>query len=122
MCWSVPSILIPGIPITVILAKDLMGNYFPEKDAELPLDEYETGNKHVPYKVVKSLKGKDLEGLSYEQLLDWVQPEGKAFKVLTGDFVTTEDGTGIVHTAPTFGADDFRVAMANDISALTGAG
>jgi isoleucyl-tRNA synthetase len=108
-----------GIPITVVLAKELMGKYFPENNAELPLDEYEAGNKHVPYKVVKSLKGKELEGLSYEQLLDWVHPEGKAFKVLTGDFVTTEDGTGIVHTAPTFGADDFRVAMANDISALT---
>ena len=108
-----------GIPITVVLAKELMGQYFPENNAELPLDEYEAGNKHVPYKVVKSLKGKELEGLSYEQLLDWVHPEGKVFKVLTGDFVTTEDGTGIVHTAPTFGADDFRVAMANDISALT---
>jgi len=108
-----------GIPITVVLARDLMGKYFPEKNAELPLDEYEPGNKHIPYKVVKSLKGKELKGLSYEQLLDWVQPDGKAFKVLTGDFVTTEDGTGIVHTAPTFGADDFRVAMANDISALT---
>jgi len=108
-----------GIPITVVLAQELMGKYFPEKDAELPLDEYEPGNKHVPYKVVKSLKGKELKGLSYEQLLDWVHPEGKAFKVLTGDFVTTEDGTGIVHTAPTFGADDFRVAMANDVSALT---
>jgi len=108
-----------GIPITVVLAKELMGKYFPEKDAELPLDEYERGNKHVPYKVVKSLKGKELKGLSYEQLLDWVCPEGKAFRVLTGDFVTTEDGTGIVHTAPTFGADDFRVAMANDVSALT---
>ncbi len=108
-----------GIPITVVLAKELMGKYFPENNAELPLDEYEAGNKHVPYKVVKSLKGKELEGLSYEQLLDWVHPEGKAFKVLTGDFVTTEDGTGIVHTAPTFGADDFRVAMANDVSALT---
>jgi isoleucyl-tRNA synthetase len=108
-----------GIPITVVLAKELMGRFFPETNAELPLDEYETGNKHVPYKVVKSLKGSELKGLSYEQLLDWVKPEGKAFKVVTGDFVTTEDGTGIVHTAPTFGADDFRVAMANNISALT---
>ncbi len=107
-----------GKPITVILAKDLMANYFPEKDAQLPLEEYEAGNKHVPYQVVKTLKGQELEGLSYEQLLDWVRPEGKAFKVLIGDFVTTEDGTGIVHTAPTFGADDFRVAMANDISSL----
>ena len=108
-----------GIPITVVLAKELMGQYFPEKDAELPMDEYETGNKHVPYQIVRTVKGRELAGLSYEQLLDWVFPEGKAFKVLTGDFVTTEDGTGIVHTAPTFGADDFRVAMANDISSLT---
>ena len=108
-----------GIPITVVLAKELMGQYFPETNADLPLNEYETGNKHIPYKIVKSLKGSDLKGLSYEQLLDWVKPEGKAFKVITGDFVTTEDGTGIVHTAPTFGADDFRVAMTNNISALT---
>jgi isoleucyl-tRNA synthetase len=108
-----------GIPITVILAKERMEHYFPEKEADLSLEEYVFGDKHVPFKVIKSLKGSDLEGLSYEQLLDWVQPDGKAFRVLTGDFVTTEDGTGIVHTAPTFGADDFRVAMANDIAALT---
>ena len=107
-----------GIPVTVVLARELMGKYFPEQDAELPLDEYEKGKKHVPYKVLKSLKGKELEGLNYEQLLDWVNPGEKAFRVLTGDFVTTEDGTGIVHTAPTFGADDYRVALANDISAL----
>jgi isoleucyl-tRNA synthetase len=107
-----------GIPVTVVVAKDLLGRYFQEKDGELPFDEYEKGNKHIPYKVVKTLKGSDLEGLSYEQLLDWVSPEGKAFKVLCGDFVTTEDGTGIVHTAPTFGADDYRVAQANDISAI----
>jgi isoleucyl-tRNA synthetase len=107
-----------GIPITVVLAKDLLGQYFPEKDAGLPMDAYEAGKKPVPYKVIKSLKGSELKGLNYEQLLDWVKPRGRAFKVLTGDFVTTEDGTGIVHTAPTFGADDFRVAMANDISAL----
>ncbi len=108
-----------GIPITVVVAKELMGKYFAEKDAGLDLDAYEAGNKLVPYKHVKTVLGRELEGLSYEQLLDWVRPEGLAFKVLTGDFVTTEDGTGIVHTAPTFGADDFRVAMANDISALT---
>ena len=108
-----------GIPITVVVAKELMGKYFAEKDAGLDLDAYEAGNKLVPYKHVKTVLGRELEGLSYEQLLDWVRPEGLAFKVLTGDFVTTEDGTGIVHTAPTFGADDYRVAMANDISALT---
>ncbi len=107
-----------GIPVTVVLAKDLKEKYFPEKEAALSLEEYEPGNKHVPYQVIKSLKGKELEGLSYEQLLDWVNPGEKAFRVVTGDFVTTEEGTGIVHTAPTFGADDYRVALANDISAL----
>ncbi len=108
-----------GIPITVVLAKELMGQYFPEKDAVLPMEEYEAGNKHVPYKIVKTLKGKELEGLDFEQLLDWVNPGGKAFKVLTGDFVTTEEGTGVVHTSPTFGADDYRVAMANGIASIT---
>jgi len=107
-----------GIPVTVILAEDLKENYFPEKEAGLALEDYEPGNKHVPYQVIKSLKGKELEGLHFEQLLDWVNPGEKAFRVVTGDFVTTEDGTGIVHTAPTFGADDYRVALANDISAL----
>ncbi len=108
-----------GIPITVIVAKELMGRYFPEKEAAMPLDEYEPGSKHVPYKVLTSIQGKELEGLNYEQLLDWVNPPGKAFVVLTGDFVTTEEGTGVVHTAPTFGADDYKVAMANDIASIT---
>ena len=84
-----------GIPITAVVATDLMSNFFPEKDAELPLEAYEAGNKHLPYKVVATVKGSELEGLDYEQLLDWVKPEGKAFKVLTGDFVTTEEGTGV---------------------------
>ncbi|MCP4313713.1 MAG: isoleucine--tRNA ligase [Bacteroidetes bacterium] len=108
-----------GIPVSVLVATELMGRYFPEKNGELAMDEYEPGNKHIPFKVVKTVKGEELKGISYEQLLEWVKPEGKAFKVLTGDFVTTEDGTGIVHTAPTFGADDYRVALANDIAALT---
>jgi isoleucyl-tRNA synthetase len=108
-----------GTPVSVVLASELMGRYFPEKDAELSLDEYEPGNKHVPYLVLQSFHGNDLEGISFEQLLDWVDPGKKAFKVLTGDFVTTEEGTGVVHTAPTFGADDYRVALANDIAALT---
>ncbi len=108
-----------GIPVSVLVATQLMGQYFPEKNAELPLEEYEPGNKLIPYKIVKTLKGSALKGISYEQLLEWVKPEGKAFKVVTGDFVTTEDGTGIVHTAPTFGADDYRVAKANDIASLT---
>ncbi len=108
-----------GIPVTVILASELMGRYFPEKDGDLLLEEYEPGDKHIPFRVLKTMKGKELDGLSFEQLLDWVRPEGKAFKVLTGDFVTTEEGTGVVHTSPTFGADDYRVAQANGIASLT---
>ncbi|MCK5136820.1 MAG: isoleucine--tRNA ligase [Bacteroidales bacterium] len=108
-----------GIPITVVLAKELMGRYFPEQVGALPFEEYEPGNKHVPYKVLTTVEGQKLEGLSYEQLLDWVDPGENAFRILTGDFVTTEEGTGVVHTAPTFGADDYRVAMANNIASLT---
>jgi isoleucyl-tRNA synthetase len=108
------------LPITVILAKELLGKYFPEKNAEIKLAEYEAGSKAIPFEVTDSYKGKDLEGMRYEQLLPYAQPaEGDAFIVVTGDFVTTEDGTGIVHIAPSFGADDFRVAKLNGIGALT---
>lgn len=107
-------------PITVILAKELVGKYFPEKNAELKLEDYEAGQKAIPFKIVDEFKGKDLEGLRYKQLLPYAQPkDGDAFKVLIGDFVTTEDGTGIVHLAPSFGADDFRVAKENGIGSLT---
>ncbi len=109
-----------GKPITVVLAKDLLGKYFPKKNAELNLDDYKTGDKAIPFKVVAEMKGKDLEGIRYEQLLPYVQPvDGDAFKVLIGDFVTTEDGTGIVHIAPSFGSDDFRVAKQNGVGSLT---
>lgn len=108
-----------GDKIAVVLASDLMGTYFPEKNAELDFDAYEPGDKHIPFRVLKTCKGKDLVGISYEQLLNWVQPEGNAFRVIAGDFVTTEEGTGVVHTAPTFGADDYRVAAENNIAALT---
>lgn len=108
-----------GLPITVVLATELMGQYFSDADKELPLEEYEPGNKKVPFRVLRTIKGSGLKGMAYEQLLNWVKPEGEAFKILTGDFVTTEDGTGIVHTAPTFGADDYRVALANNIASLT---
>jgi isoleucyl-tRNA synthetase len=108
------------LPITVILAKELLGKYFPEKNAEIKLAEYEAGSKAIPFEVTASFKGKDLEGMRYEQLVPYAQPaEGDAFLVVTGDFVTTEDGTGIVHIAPSFGADDFRVAKQNGIGALT---
>lgn len=107
-----------GEPVTVILAKDLLNTYFDKKDAELSFEEYNTGDKSVPYKVLKEYKGTDLEGISYEQLINWVKPKARAFEVLVGDFVTTEDGTGIVHIAPTFGADDYRVAQKYGVTPL----
>ncbi len=107
-----------GEPIIVILAKDRFSAYFDQKNADLELLEYKEGDKKIPYKIISEYKGKDLEGLNYEQLIPWVKPDGKAFQVITGDFVTTEDGTGIVHIAPTFGADDDRVAKASGIVPL----
>ncbi|HRW70152.1 class I tRNA ligase family protein, partial [Lentimicrobium sp.] len=109
-----------SLPITVILAKDLFGKYFPEKNAELKLADYEAGQKAIPFEVCGSHKGSELEGIRYEQLLPYAQPaEGDAFRVVTGDFVTTEDGTGIVHIAPSFGADDFKAGKQNGIGSLT---
>ncbi len=106
--------------ITVVLGKPLLHNYFPEKNAPLKMEDYEAGQKAIPFKVVDEFKGADLEGIRYEQLLPYAQPEqGDAFRVLLGDFVTTEDGTGMVHIAPSFGADDFKVAQQNGIGALT---
>lgn len=99
-----------GIPMTAVIAKDLLSAYFNPKAAELSLSDYKQGDKLVPFKVVGEWKGSDLAGMRYEQLIPWVNPGEGAFKVITGDFVTTEDGTGIVHIAPTFGADDNRVA------------
>jgi len=107
-------------PITVILAKDLINSYFSQKDIDLQLSDYEKGNKNIPYKIIGEYSGNELEGLRYEQLLPYQQPsEGDAFKVVIGDFVTTSEGTGIVHLAPSFGADDFRVCRQNGIGALT---
>ena len=106
--------------INVVLAKDLVGKYFPEKNTDLRFEDYKLGDKNVPFKVISSFKGADLAGVRYEQLLPFAKPtDGDAFKVITGDFVTTEDGTGIVHIAPSFGADDFRVAKQNGIGSLT---
>ncbi|HOH84522.1 MAG TPA: isoleucine--tRNA ligase, partial [Bacteroidales bacterium] len=107
-------------PITVILAKNLKESYFPEKNAALSMEEYLPENKNIPYRVVAEFKGKQLEEIRYEQLLPYVQPDdGDAFKVVAGDFVTTEDGTGIVHIAPSFGADDFRTARQKGLGSLT---
>ncbi|MBN1252968.1 MAG: isoleucine--tRNA ligase [Bacteroidales bacterium] len=109
-----------GIPVTLIMAKDLMNSLFPGKNSELSFDDYKEGDKNIPFKVIAEYKGSELKGISYEQLLPYKQPEdGDAFKVITGDFVTTEDGTGIVHTAPSFGADDYRVCKENGIGSLT---
>lgn len=99
-----------GQPITVVLAKDLVNAHFNQKAAELPLDSYKHGDKLIPYKVIAEYKGTDLLGMEYEQLMPWVNPGKGAFRVISGDYVTTEDGTGIVHIAPTFGADDALVA------------
>ena len=107
-----------GDPVTLILAKDLFPVYFNSKNAELALEDYKLGDKNIPYKVMAEYTGEQLKGVQYEQLIDWVKPEGKAFKVITGDFVTIEDGTGIVHIAPTFGADDDRVAKQHGIAPL----
>ncbi len=104
---------------TTILAKELLNKYFSEKNAELKFEDYKAGDKNIPFKIVGQAKGSELAGITYEQLLPFVKPEGDAFKVVVGDFVTTTDGTGIVHIAPSFGADDFQVARKNNISSLT---
>lgn len=105
-------------PVNVILAKDLLSSYFPEKNAGLDFDEYKAGDKNIPFRIIDEFTGKDMAGMQYEQLLDWVNPGEGAFRVIKGDFVTTEDGTGIVHIAPTFGADDYRVGRENGIPPL----
>lgn len=116
------------LPISVILAADLIPNYFKSEASNIPLDEYKQGDKLIPWKKVASFKGKDLEGLTYEQLMPFeanslekiheITPGAEPFKVILGDFVTIEDGTGIVHTAPAFGADDFRVGKKNNLGIL----
>ena len=109
------------LPINVVLAKDLVGKYFSEKGKDGDFAAYKDGDKVIPWSVLMEFKGEHLEGIQYEQLLPYVQPlqdADKAFRVILGDFVTTEDGTGVVHTSPTFGADDFRVAKANGVPAI----
>ena len=109
-----------GKAIAVVVAKELASKYFTPENEELKFEDYETGNKNLPYKFISEFKGDSLEGLRYEQLLAYAQPEdGDAFRVLLGDFVTIEDGTGIVHLAPSFGADDNRLAKQNGIGSLT---
>ncbi|MEG1738325.1 MAG: isoleucine--tRNA ligase [Odoribacter sp.] len=107
-----------GSPVTVVLAKDRFSAYFNPKASTLSLSDYKEGDKLIPYQIVGEFKGTELEGIHYEQLLPWIKPEGDAFRVITGDFVTTEDGTGIVHIAPTFGADDDRAAKIAGIAPM----
>ncbi|WP_020599013.1 isoleucine--tRNA ligase [Spirosoma panaciterrae] len=107
-------------PINVVLAKALVSRWFNEKGhQESPnspaFDAYLPNDKVIPWAILSEFKGEHLEGIEYEQLLPYVQPDKPAFRVILGDFVTTEDGTGVVHTSPTFGADDFRVAQAAGI-------
>ena len=120
-----------GEKMTVVLAKALLYTQFNKKAEGLALEDYKPGDKLIPFKIVGEYKGPDLVGMEYEQLMPWVKPveldeetgawkdaSSKAFRVISGDYVTTEDGTGIVHIAPTFGADDAFVAKAAGIPSL----
>jgi isoleucyl-tRNA synthetase len=107
-----------GEPMTVVMAKERVSAYFDAKAEGKPLEEYKKGDKAVPYRVVGEYKGTDLIGMEYEQLMPWVNPGEGAFRVIPGDYVTTEDGTGIVHIAPNFGQDDANVAKAAGVPAI----
>lgn len=107
-----------GAPNTYILAEARLAAYFNPKAADMPLSAYKPGDKLTPYEVIGRCKGRDLVGLSYEQLIPWFNPGDGAFRLISDSYVTTEDGTGIVHIAPTFGADDARVGKAFGIPPL----
>ena len=104
-----------GKPITVVVAEALVDSVFNPKAKDLALEDYKPGDKLVPYQVVYRCKGSDLVGLHYKQLIPWMNPGEGAFRVIPGDYVTTEDGTGVVHIAGTFGADDLRVSQASGV-------
>lgn len=108
-------------PVSVVLAKDLVSKQFNAKAKDLKLQDYKAGDKLIPFEIAQTFKGKDIVETRYEQLMPYVtseELEKNAFRVIPGDFVTTEDGTGIVHTASVFGADDFRVAQQNNVPAV----
>lgn len=107
-----------GEPISIVMAKALVSAYFDVAGAELPLDSYEKGAKVLPYRIVGSWLGEELCEMHYEQLLPWINPGEGAFRVIPGDYVSTEDGTGIVHIAGTFGADDAQVSKKNGVPAM----
>ena len=104
---------------TVVVAVALMNSMFNPKAAGIALGDYNKGDKLIPFEVVATLKGKELTGMHYEQLIPWMNPGEGAFRVIPGDYVTTEDGTGIVHIAGTFGADDLRVSRQAGVPPLT---
>ena len=103
---------------TVVVADPLFNTLFNPKAKDIALEDYKPGDKLIPYQVVDKVKGSDLAGLHYQQLLPWVKPDEGAFRVIPADYVTVEDGTGIVHIAGTFGADDLRVSKLNGIPPL----
>ncbi|MBQ0006545.1 MAG: class I tRNA ligase family protein, partial [Alistipes sp.] len=108
-----------GVPGCYIVAKPLLNAHFNPKAENMPFEDYKAGDKLVPWKLIKDgMKGTELEGMEYEQLIPWIRPDEGAFRVILGDYVTTEDGTGIVHIAPTFGADDDKVAKAAGVPPL----
>jgi isoleucyl-tRNA synthetase len=118
-----------ALPINVVLAKDLVASYFKAEEENGDFTAFTPGQKNIPWKVLASFKGRELEGIQYEQLLPYeannlnaivsITPNAKPFRILLGDFVTTQDGTGIVHTAPAFGADDYKVGKKYGIGILT---
>ncbi len=118
-----------SLPVNVVLAQSLISKYFKAEGENADFTAYKEGDKLIPWKILGTVKGSELKGITYEQLLPFeanslekiqeITPGAEPFKVITGDFVTTEDGTGIVHTAPAFGADDFKVGQKNNLGILT---
>ena len=107
--------------VSVILARELINKYFTEKANQIALSDYQAGDKLIPWKLIKSFTGKDLLEIRYEQLMPYVTNDKlneNGFRVISGDFVSTEDGTGVVHTASVFGADDFRISQQNNVPAV----
>lgn len=109
-----------GIKETVILAKNVLNRWFNPEHENIPFEAFDQAKNIIPYKVIRTIKGDKLANIRYEQLLPYAKPDrGDPFRVIIGDFVSTDEGTGIVHIAPSFGADDFRMDKIYNIGALT---
>jgi isoleucyl-tRNA synthetase len=118
-----------GTPVQVLLASALLHKFFKDEAAALPFEDYKSGDKMIPWRIITTISGAELEGIYYDQLIAYpannmdsilsISPDADPFKIVLGDFVTTEDGTGVVHTAPAFGADDFKVGKKNNLGILT---